>query len=447
MKRPPSGPTRPLEDRSVAVSDLESLRRKWSGVFTFDCPDYLEERADTSAAAIDQFIINLGPENLQERGVSNIVISEEMHVSHGILYFSILHRLAENVTYFCSRLGIQSAPAFQEGAEGTQVMPVRRLFGFGLRPPAPRRAPEITEEDLFGPAEPAPQEPSQAPEAPPTIPTPAIRTAEFAGVPTQVVRERSFPQEWIGVEPAHEARAKLLFPGFEGVFRIEAIGMDGCFVRMMENERYGDLSLTNSCIVTLQVPGRAPLQLEGNLTEVNRTALTVYFENVTPEQNEVLTRLNACLRGPAPKKPDLQTVRSHTRRNVAVALGAVGAAAFMSLFIASDLGNGRPPAATGQTSQETNDDYRIRDVCQIRYISETDSYRASCSTTRDEAIKPKLRFRKRDRMAAKAGVHQADISFAKRNRQCTTEEPLNVIPRQTQETRGVVFTCVESPRE
>lgn len=445
MNEPPSGPTRPLEVRNIPVSDLESLQRKWSGVFTFDCPDYLEERADKSAAAIDQFIINLGPENLQERGVSNIVISEEMHVSHGILYFSILHRLAENVTYFCSRLGIQSAPAFQEGAEGTQVIPARRLFGFGPRPPAPKRTPEITEEDLFGPPESAPQEPPQVPEAPPTIPTPAIRTAEFAGVPTQVVRERSFPQEWTGVEPAHEARAKLFFPGFEGVFRIEAIGMTGCLVRMMEDVHYGDLSLTNSCRITLQIPGRAPLELEGNLTEVNRTALTVYFENVTPEQNEVLTRLNACLRGPAPKKPDLREIRSETRRRVITALGAVGVAMIASLFVANDLGPQRPeqgrPAPAGQAPQELTDD------CQIRYVPETDSYRASCDITRREAIKPALRFRKRDRMAARSGVHQADVSFARGGKTCKTKEPWNVIPHQTQETRGVVFTCVESPRE
>lgn len=120
---PQSGP-----HASWNVRDLANLQLKYSESLGIHCASGFEAQADTSAAAIDQLITDIGgPEILRDHRIWQIIVGEEMDIRYGALYFSVHRTLAENTECLREMLGRPLSEAPSMTAEELFERPVRRL--------------------------------------------------------------------------------------------------------------------------------------------------------------------------------------------------------------------------------------------------------------------------------------------------------------------------------
>lgn len=101
--------------------------------------------------------------------------------------------------------------------------------------------------------------------------------------------------------------------------------------------------------------------------------------------------------------------------------------------------------AAGGVSWHLTRPNEITANCSIRFIPETESYRASCDITEAEGLQPTLQFQPRTPELQLIGWHEADLSFSRKGRICNSKRKLPVRPETTTKLPAEAFTCVVAP--
>lgn len=432
----------------IDVVDFASLRAKWGHRFTFENNLLADKNlADESAGLIDALITEIGAENLRKE-ITTIAVGPNMGVlfTSGTLIYTPDRPLAANIRYVCKTLKIPLPAAYQEAADAGAAEGPTELG------------------DL--PEDAASMEPSAAEPEPTAGPT---------GEPTQVVHARAFPREWEVVDPRRNENILVQIGqgGWEFFFKLEAIGDDGCFVRVVLPEDLKPFPLDNDCRLVMNLgEDGTPLNIQGKvqsagINSLGEATVKILFKDVTVDDAIALStyreRLKEIPDEPEPEAaaepepgmpPDdalaetlealpQEEPRTNTRKRILRALGGTAAAVFLfaaggAIYLARSPEGSDIPAATSPELLPLIPLVRkpTLENASCSVLFDERGYRAKCPGT----TKPRLIWKPDQQKGAP--VLRAGISYRRGSKHCeTAPDVVTVIRGQSMSAVDQTFTC------
>lgn len=417
---------------SVDVVDFASLRAKWGHHFAFE-NNLLADKTlvDEAARLIDALITEIGAENLRKK-IITIAVGPNMGVlfMSDTLIYSPGQPFTANIRYACATLKIPLPAAYQTTAVAAE---------------GPTELGNLLPEDA------ALMEPGAAEPEPTAGPT---------GEPTQVVHVRAFPREWEVVDPRRNENILVQIgqSEWESFFRLEAIGDDGCFVRVVLPKNLRPLPLDENCRLSMELADGTPFNIQGKIqsagiNSLGEATMKILF-NITADDAVKLTYYREQLKEIPEEQPEPdadvepgippddaleealealpQEPRTITRKRIFRILGGAAAAVFLftaggAIYLAQS-----PEKIVRKPTQEEV-------PCSVLFDER--GYRPKCPGT----TKPRLTWTAGQQKGAP--VLRAGIAFDRGNQHCETEpDAVTVIRGESMSAVNKTFTCASPQR-